>query len=67
VRGELDFGLNREPAKGIPTMEAFVEKWAGERDAIAVMRKETYSDLARQGVAMRLIAEDPVQVAVQRP
>jgi 4-amino-4-deoxy-L-arabinose transferase-like glycosyltransferase len=67
VRGELDFGLNREPAKGIPTMEAFLEKWAGERDAIAVMRKETYSDLARQGVAMRLIAEDPVQVAVQRP
>jgi 4-amino-4-deoxy-L-arabinose transferase-like glycosyltransferase len=67
VRGELDFGLNREPAKGIPTTEAFVEKWAGERDAIAVMRKETYSDLARRGVAMRLIAEDPVQVAVQRP
>jgi 4-amino-4-deoxy-L-arabinose transferase-like glycosyltransferase len=67
VRGELDFGLNREPAKGIPTTEAFLEKWAGERDAIAVMRKETYSDLARRGVAMRLIAEDPVQVAVQRP
>jgi len=65
-RGELDFGLTREPNKGIPTVETFVERWRHETDAIAVMRKATYDELSLSGVPMTVIAEDSARVAVRR-
>jgi hypothetical protein len=64
-RGELDFGLGREPAKGLSSTEDFLKRWAVETDAIAVMRKQTYGELERVGTSMRVIAEDRSHIAVQ--
>lgn len=66
-RGELDFGLAREPQKGIPTMEVFLERWRRESDAIAVMSAPTYRAFVSAGVPMTLIGEDSARVAVRRP
>jgi 4-amino-4-deoxy-L-arabinose transferase-like glycosyltransferase len=66
-RGELDFGLTREPEKGIAGLDEFIERWARERDAIAVMSKTLYGELSARGVQMQLIGADPASVAVRRP
>jgi 4-amino-4-deoxy-L-arabinose transferase-like glycosyltransferase len=66
-RGELDFGLAREPEKAIPTIVDFVERWSRERDSIAVMKRPLYEKLTAEGVPMRMVAEDEVLVAVTQP
>jgi hypothetical protein len=66
-RGELDFGITREPEKAVATLQEFLGKWQHERDAIAVMTKPLYRELASAGVPMTLIAEDTARVAVRRP
>ncbi|HEX2831085.1 MAG TPA: glycosyltransferase family 39 protein [Burkholderiales bacterium] len=65
VRGELDFGLTHEPDKTIPTIEAFRDVWPRERDAVAVMTRATYRELAGSGLPMTVIAEDVARVAVR--
>jgi hypothetical protein len=65
-RGELDFGLQREPHKAVPTLDAFRAAWSGETDAVAVMGRQTYGVLAAAGTPMTVIAEDRERIAVRR-
>jgi 4-amino-4-deoxy-L-arabinose transferase-like glycosyltransferase len=64
--GELDYGLHLEPHKGIPDLATFRDAWLQESDAIAVMSKATYAELASGGLPMKLIGEDAVRIAVRR-
>lgn len=64
--GELEFGLAREPEKGMGTA-AFFARWRDERDAVAVMSQDTYRRWREKAVPMELIAQDPARVAVRRP
>ena len=64
--GELDYGLQLEPHKGIPDLATFREAWLQESDAIAVMSKATYAELVSGGLPMKLIGEDAVRIAVRR-
>ena len=66
-RGELGFGLEREPAKGIRDLRDFVVRWNVEPGAVAVMHAATRQALAADGVPMSVIAEDGGVVAVRRP
>jgi 4-amino-4-deoxy-L-arabinose transferase-like glycosyltransferase len=59
---EFAFGLKQQPELGMPTVDAFVEKWtrdaaAGVRD-IAFIRPDIYTDLQQKGVPMRVVARD---------
>jgi 4-amino-4-deoxy-L-arabinose transferase-like glycosyltransferase len=59
---EFSFGLKQQPELGMPTVDAFVEKWtrdaaAGVRD-IAFIRADIYTDLQQKGVPMRVVARD---------
>jgi 4-amino-4-deoxy-L-arabinose transferase-like glycosyltransferase len=65
-RGELDFGLQREPHKALPTLEAFRAAWSGETDAIAVMGRQTYDALVAASTPMTVVAEDGGRIAVRR-
>jgi len=65
-RGELAFGLDAEPAKGIPTLAAFRDVWLASNDAFAVMRSDTYDVLARDGLPMTVVLRDPIRVFVRR-
>lgn len=66
-RGELDFGLTREPQKAVATLQAFRELWPRERDAIAVMSRPMYRELSTARLPMSVIAEDSERIAVRRP
>jgi 4-amino-4-deoxy-L-arabinose transferase-like glycosyltransferase len=65
-RGELGLGLDAEPHKGIPTLEAFKSVWNSSSDAFAMMRHETYDELARGGLPMVVLIRDPQYVFVKR-
>ena len=63
---ELAFGVKQEPAKWVPTTEAFVARWKAGGQAVAMMGPGTYDRLTAQGVPMILIARDARRVIVRR-
>ena len=63
---ELAFGVQQEPAKWIPTTDAFVARWKAGGQAVAMMGPGTYDRLAAQGVPMVVIARDARRVVVRR-
>ena len=65
-RGELDFGLGQEPEKWIADLDAFSSRWRMETDALALIRPESYVELQRMGLPMRVIYTAPTLVAVVR-
>ncbi len=65
-RGELDFGLRRNPAAEIPSVGQFVAEWRGLQEGYAVMEKSMFDHLAGEGVPMRAIARDAHRVLVGR-
>jgi hypothetical protein len=65
-RGELDFGLEHDPAAEEPDIDRFIARWSGEPDAYAVMERKTFAMLAARGVPMREIAQDINRVLVSR-
>ncbi len=63
---ELAFGVAHEPAKWIPTTDAFVVRWRDGGQAVAMMSPGTYQRLAAQSVPMTVIAQDTRRVIVRR-
>ncbi|GCB03148.1 glycosyltransferase family 39 protein [Ralstonia sp. SET104] len=63
---ELAFGVKQEPAKWVPTTEAFVARWKSGGQAVAMMGPGTYDRLTAQGVPMIVIARDARRVIVRR-
>ena len=67
-RGELDFGLTQEPAKGLPDATAFANKWLTDpAGSLAVMTHETYRLLTEQQVPMTAIGRNIDLIAVIKP
>jgi 4-amino-4-deoxy-L-arabinose transferase-like glycosyltransferase len=65
-RGELDFGLRRDPEAEIPSVAEFVDEWRRLPDGYAVMEKSMFDDLEGKGVPMREVARDVRRVLVAR-
>jgi 4-amino-4-deoxy-L-arabinose transferase-like glycosyltransferase len=65
-RGELGPGLDAEPHKGIPTLEAFKSVWISSTEAFAMMSHETYDELALDGLPMVVLIRDRRHVYVRR-
>ena len=65
-RGELDFGLGQQPERWIPDLDQFAARWRAAPDALAVIRPESYVQLQRMGLPMRVIYTAPTLVAVVR-
>jgi len=61
---ELAFGVQQEPAKWLPTMAAFRERWRSGPPALAVMAQDTFQKLQAEGLPMVPVAEDTRRVVV---
>jgi 4-amino-4-deoxy-L-arabinose transferase-like glycosyltransferase len=66
LRDELSLGIDAEPAKQIPTTEAWVAEWRGLAQGYAILGPELHARLAGEGVPMRELARDPRRVVVSR-
>ena len=65
-RGELDFGLQHAPSRGIETVAAFEPRWRAGGQALAVMSPGTYQMLAADGMPMVVRARTPKELIVSR-
>jgi 4-amino-4-deoxy-L-arabinose transferase-like glycosyltransferase len=65
-RGELDFGLQQEPALGLSNLQQFASAWQLQTDALAILRPQDYQQLQALGLPMRLIYTAGSLVAVVR-
>jgi hypothetical protein len=65
-RQELALGIDAEPAKQIPTTEAWIAEWRGLAQGYAMLGPELHARLAAAGVPMRELARDPRRVVVSR-
>jgi len=65
-RGELDYGLRREPGGEIADIDEFLKVWGAQTRAFAVMDKRTFFDFKERGVPMRTVGENVGHVMVAR-
>jgi 4-amino-4-deoxy-L-arabinose transferase-like glycosyltransferase len=65
-RGELDFGLTRDPAAEVPDIDRFMALWQAEPRAYAVMETKTFAELRDRHLPMRELAHDANRVLVAR-
>jgi hypothetical protein len=66
-KGELAFGIDRDPQGWIPDIHQFVQRWRKDRSALAVMSPKTYAELQKRDLPMREIGRDPRRVMVMKP
>lgn len=64
--GELEFGIEQEPTKWVPTLEDFTARWQSASQAYALMRQDTYDILRMRGVPMVELGHDEYRVIVAR-
>jgi hypothetical protein len=64
---ELEFGLQQEPDKWLPTLAAFEVAWSAQQHALAVMAPSTFMHLEQRGLPMTVIAQDPRRIVVAKP
>ena len=65
-RDELALGIDAEPSKQLPTVDAWVAEWSALSRGYAMMPPELYKVLADRGVPMRELARDTRRVVVSR-
>jgi hypothetical protein len=65
-RDELALGLDAEPQKGIGDTAAWIAQWAMLPQGYALMTPDTFDDLAKRQVPMRVIARSSRYVVVSR-
>jgi hypothetical protein len=65
-RGELDYGLNRSPERGIATMTEFESNWRSSTSAYALIPHKTYALFLKAALPMRVLAQDFDNVFVSR-
>ncbi|MFO1467192.1 MAG: glycosyltransferase family 39 protein [Steroidobacteraceae bacterium] len=65
-RGELDYGLSRDPGRGIASLAQFRVRWLQQAQAYAIMEPQTLNELRASGVPMRELARDAHRIVVAR-
>ena len=65
-RGELDYGLRREPTAEIPSVADFIGQWQDLTDGYAVMEISMLDDLKSRGVPLREMSRTGNRVLVAR-
>jgi 4-amino-4-deoxy-L-arabinose transferase-like glycosyltransferase len=65
-RDELALGIDAEPAKQVPTIDAWISEWTALAQGYALMPPDIESTLLARGVPMRELARDSRRVVVAR-
>ncbi|MFO1319981.1 MAG: glycosyltransferase family 39 protein [Burkholderiales bacterium] len=63
---EMAFGLEREPARGIPDFERFVQRWREPTCAFAFMETATLDEFRTAGLPFQVVGQDTRRVMVSR-
>jgi 4-amino-4-deoxy-L-arabinose transferase-like glycosyltransferase len=66
-RGEFAFGEDAEPARWVPTLDAFAARWQALPRAAAMMSENTYRKLQQMNLPMRIAYQDQGRVVVVKP
>ena len=64
---ELEFGVNQEPDRWMPTLEAFINRWQEDQTAYALMVPEQFDALKAQNFPMQEVGRDSRRVIVKHP
>jgi len=64
---EMAFGIMQEPQRWIPDIASFTQVWQAQPAALAIMQVETYPQLVKQGLAMKIIYKDTQHIVVSKP
>jgi len=64
---EFELGEKHEPARWIPTLDAFIPRWQAAPRALAMMGEGTYQALRQRGVPMRVMYRDARRLVVGKP
>ena len=65
-RHELGLGIDAEPQKQVPTLEAWFPEWQSLARGYALTRPDVHALLVEQGVPLRVLASDSRRVLVSR-
>jgi 4-amino-4-deoxy-L-arabinose transferase-like glycosyltransferase len=65
-RGELDFGLQHDPAADIPSVAEFLDRWQNVPSGYVVMETSMFDDLKSHGVPLREMARGVRRVLAAR-
>ncbi len=66
-RDEFSMGLDLEPGRDVPTLEAFAADWVRPGDAVAIIHPEIHEKLSSRGLAMILLHRDQRRILVRKP
>lgn len=66
TQSEMEFGLEQEPQRWIPSVEQFVQRWRQADLAYAVMTIDNFEKLLADGLPMREIARNRQSVLVEK-
>lgn len=64
---EMEFGLQQEPEKWLPTFADFEREWRKPGYALAIIEPPTYQRFKTSGLPMQIIAQDTRRVVVIKP
>ena len=65
-RGELDYGLGRDPGAAIPSVDEFLRRWQASPVAYAVMESKLFDELTARAIPMHVLARDANRLLVAR-
>ena len=65
-KDELAPGIAAEPGKYVASVEEFLGRWHGHREAFAIMTPHFYEKLKEQGLPGRVLARDARRIIVAR-
>jgi len=63
---ELAMGIASEPGRAIKTVKEWTPRWQAIDQAYAIMPPDTFEELRREGLPMRVLGRDPRRVLVAR-
>lgn len=64
---ELAFGLSVEPQLWAATIADFEKRWGSDRKPMALMQEDTFVQLQKSGLPMRIVARDERRIVVEKP
>lgn len=64
---EFELGITQEPAKALPTIEAFEAKWRELPKATAITSPNRFANIEKDGLPLRVIHRDKQRVVFVKP
>jgi 4-amino-4-deoxy-L-arabinose transferase-like glycosyltransferase len=65
-RGELDYGLNKNPGAAVGDLEQFAALWSAAPQAFAIMEPSMFDQLQSQGLPLRIIGRSADRLVAAR-